>query len=400
MMHYAKKGYRVFFSRITLEDKLGQEYEPYIFAALNSAKVMLAFGTSYDYYNAVWVKNEWSRYLQLMTQDKSKHLIPCYKDIDAYDMPKEFTKLQAQAMGKVGAVQDLIRGIEKLIFVNSPKNISFNSGNAFSVRGNIFLKDGDFESAYEYFEKALDQNPTDATAYLGKVLVSYKVKTVEELSKKAIMDLGILKDFKHAIEFSENKEKRVLQELCDATKINFLHIKLIKIFKKRYAKLNEPIMIYNQATALMEDETRTDYMSAMNKFESIKDSGLFDDIDEKIEYCKEKLKIKAERIEKRRKKAQENERNLREEEQKRQQHIQEREEKQRLIEKQKQEKVERQKKQSELKKQLKKQKMTKFEAEILALREKRSKFGFFAFSEKREIDEQIAKLQDEIGKLR
>ena len=30
-----EKGYRVFFSRITLEDKLGQEYEPYIFAALN-----------------------------------------------------------------------------------------------------------------------------------------------------------------------------------------------------------------------------------------------------------------------------------------------------------------------------------------------------------------------------
>ena len=36
------KGYRVFFSRISLEDKLGQEYEPYIFAALNSVKVMLA----------------------------------------------------------------------------------------------------------------------------------------------------------------------------------------------------------------------------------------------------------------------------------------------------------------------------------------------------------------------
>ena len=29
-----EKGYRVFFSRITLEDKLGTEYEPYIFAAL------------------------------------------------------------------------------------------------------------------------------------------------------------------------------------------------------------------------------------------------------------------------------------------------------------------------------------------------------------------------------
>ena len=110
-----EKGYRVFFSRITLEDKLGAEYEPYIFAALNSAKIMLVFGTDYEYFNAVWVKNEWSRYLKLMAQDKSKHLIPCYKDVDAYDMPKEFQKLQGQDMGKVGAVQDLLRGIGKLL---------------------------------------------------------------------------------------------------------------------------------------------------------------------------------------------------------------------------------------------------------------------------------------------
>ena len=114
------KGYRVFFSRITLEDKLGQEYEPYIFAALNSAKVMLAFGTDYEYFNAVWVKNEWSRYLKLMEKDKTKHLIPCFKGIDAYDMPKEFNKLQAQDLGKVGAVQDLLRGIDKLIIKEKP----------------------------------------------------------------------------------------------------------------------------------------------------------------------------------------------------------------------------------------------------------------------------------------
>ena len=113
-----QKGYKVFFSRISLEDKLGQEYEPYIFAALNSAKVMLAIGTDYEYYNAVWVKNEWSRFLKLMEKDKEKHLIPCYKDIDAYDMPKEFSKLQGQDMAKLGAIQDLTRGIEKLLVVH------------------------------------------------------------------------------------------------------------------------------------------------------------------------------------------------------------------------------------------------------------------------------------------
>ena len=33
-----QEGFKVFFSRITLEDKLGTAYEPYIFAALNSVK--------------------------------------------------------------------------------------------------------------------------------------------------------------------------------------------------------------------------------------------------------------------------------------------------------------------------------------------------------------------------
>ena len=110
-----ENGYRVFFSRVTLEDKLGVEYEPYIFAALNSAKIMLAFGTDYDYYNAVWVKNEWSRFLQLIAKGEKKVLIPCFKNLDAYDMPKEFAKLQAQDLGKVGANQDLLRGIKKIL---------------------------------------------------------------------------------------------------------------------------------------------------------------------------------------------------------------------------------------------------------------------------------------------
>ena len=56
-----QEGFKVFFSRITLEDKLGTAYEPYIFSALNSAKVMVVLGTKPEYFNAVWVKNEWIR---------------------------------------------------------------------------------------------------------------------------------------------------------------------------------------------------------------------------------------------------------------------------------------------------------------------------------------------------
>ena len=129
-----EKGYRVFFSRISLEDKLGQEYEPYIFAALNSAKVMLVFGTKYEYFNAVWVKNEWSRFLQLISKGEKKTLIPCYRDIDVYDMPKEFHHLQSQDMAKVGAIQDLVRGIGKIVAANnhyiSSNNDSFGKNSS------------------------------------------------------------------------------------------------------------------------------------------------------------------------------------------------------------------------------------------------------------------------------
>lgn len=108
------KGMRVFFSRISLEDKLGQDYEPCIFAALNSAKVMLMVTTDSDHCNAVWVKNEWKRYLDFMKNDPAKTLIPVYKGISPYALPDEFAKLQAQDMGKLGAIQDLVRGVEKL----------------------------------------------------------------------------------------------------------------------------------------------------------------------------------------------------------------------------------------------------------------------------------------------
>ena len=112
-------GYRVFFSRITLEDKLGTAYEPYIFSALNSARVMLVLGTKPEYFTAVWVKNEWSRYLSMMQE--GKYLIPCYRDMSPYDMPEEFHALQAQNLSAIGFEQDLLHGIAKLIGTKQPE---------------------------------------------------------------------------------------------------------------------------------------------------------------------------------------------------------------------------------------------------------------------------------------
>lgn len=108
-------GYKVFFSRITLEDKIGSEYEPYIYAALSSSKVMLTVSSSNENIESPWVKNEWSRFLMLRQADSSKAIVPLYFSMQKSELPEEFAILSAQDIGRQDYEQDLIRGIKKLI---------------------------------------------------------------------------------------------------------------------------------------------------------------------------------------------------------------------------------------------------------------------------------------------
>ena len=111
-----KQGYKVFFARKTLEQKLGSEFEPVIYAALNSAKVMIVLGTRPEYFNAVWVRNEWSRFIKMARDSKDeKIIIPAYKGFSAYELPNELSIFQSQDMSKIGFLQDLTDGIERCL---------------------------------------------------------------------------------------------------------------------------------------------------------------------------------------------------------------------------------------------------------------------------------------------
>lgn len=216
------KGLKVFFSRITLEDKLGTQYEPYIYAALSSAKVMLAFGTTYEYYDAVWVKNEWSRFLGMMKADKRKVLIPCFKGLDAYDMPKEFRGLQAQDMAKLGWMQDLVRGVEKLCGKGGTASSAPNtvvqktvvqevqeSGKADNLmkRVYLYLEDRDFAKASKYIDKVLDVDAEYAPAYMAQILVGNKLTKEANLTTLR-MSIDDNTTWKKALRFANEEQKQ------------------------------------------------------------------------------------------------------------------------------------------------------------------------------------------------
>lgn len=277
-----KDGFKVFFSRITLEDKLGVAYEPYIFAALNSAKVMVALGTKPEHFNAVWVKNEWSRYLSLIKNGANKILIPAYRDMDPYDLPEEFSHLQAQDMSKLGFMQDLVRGIKKLVSTDNSSGVketvvvqSTVSGNASALvkRGFLALEDGEWEKADNFFEQALNQNAEDAQAYLGKLMAELQVK-VRSALKDCVEPFDKKNMYQKVIRFGDSKLKSELEGY-----IAFINDRNEKErLKRTYAKATQQMN-----TAITEDAFKT----AAATFSSIKD---YMDSKELSEKCLEKSK--------------------------------------------------------------------------------------------------------------
>lgn len=208
-----QEGFKVFFAPVTLENKLGEDYEPYIFAAIHSAKVMVVIGTKPEYMNAVWVKNEWSRFLTLAKNDSKKTLIPVYSGMDPYDMPEAFRFKQSQNMEKLGFMLDLVRGIEKLTGKDTAPVISqpvtyaeapAATGNvgALLQRAEMFLEDRDWDSADIYCEKVLDIDPTNGKAYVCKLLAEAKV-THESALKKFDTPLENLKAYRNAVRYAD-----------------------------------------------------------------------------------------------------------------------------------------------------------------------------------------------------
>ena len=223
-----EQGRRVFFARITLEDKAGAQYEPYIFAALNSAKVMIVVGTCPEHFSAVWVKNEWSRFIALMRKDKHRVLLPCYRDMDPYDLPDQLSAFQSYDMSKIGFIQDLIRGVSKVLDADKAperetvivQNESGANVTAMLKRGSMALEDKNWGAAREFFDRALDMNAECAEAYLGQFLAGEQVSSLSAYAQKRLKESKYdRKERLFAIEDTEKDVQDAIARYCNLEKI-------------------------------------------------------------------------------------------------------------------------------------------------------------------------------------
>lgn len=219
-------GYRVFLSEAALKGKKRSDCEPYIYSALNSANVMLALGTSYDDYNDVWVKNEWNRYLEIAEKNKNKCLIPCYKDVDEYDVPKEFAGLKVCQLGNDDTFNNIIAEIANVVkpeSVNQPapqtepaeeieleeiEIIEPVDINKLLDEGFAAISDKNWKEANKLFFQVLDEEPDNSKAYWGQLLVQQECTNAREMADNLYLQvIGNTSDNTYELEIRDRRQE-------------------------------------------------------------------------------------------------------------------------------------------------------------------------------------------------
>ncbi len=236
-----KAGYKVFFAQQSLRP--GTDYEPYIFSALYSAKVLLVVATNPNYVNAVWVRNEWSRFLAMMKKDSAKNIIPVYKDMSPYEFPKALGRFHAMDVSRLGFLQDVRDGINRII--RKPETTPASNGEkqnsdvtALIKRAYLFLEDKDMLSAKTYFNRALDKSPEEGSAYWGLMLIDFNVTSNKSISAMSV-DLSQNGNYQKAIRFGTDKEINEYSAICKQCLQNIRRDNEEKALKERLAAEKE-----------------------------------------------------------------------------------------------------------------------------------------------------------------
>ncbi|MBQ7307222.1 MAG: leucine-rich repeat protein, partial [Clostridia bacterium] len=338
--------YNIFFSEKTLKNIKSnyRNYEPNIYYGLYTAKVMLLICSNKEYIESQWLKNEWERFTQINKQgERGKCIIPIFTQhfnpdnlpnalwhsqgvfddiklisnlstqLETIINPVDLEKLREQkiqeqmeelrkkqeefARQSEEALNQKLRELSSSAKVQSVPSVGNVTTNSLLERIEIFLEDGNFDSAEEYADRVLDMEAKNSKAYLYKCLCDYGFKSTLELTKSSEL-IYENRNFQKALNYADEEYKKILEDYKNSCIYNhaevlvkrkqyleaisfFEKIKEFKDSEKRiedcYKTLND---IYNDAQEL---EKNYDFQKAINKYEKIIN---FKDCKDRIDFCK------------------------------------------------------------------------------------------------------------------
>lgn len=216
-----QQGYKVFFSRVSLSDKVSEHYEPYIYNAIKTAKVMIVFGEKPEYFSSAWIKNEWSRFAKrIKNGEKHKNsLVVVYKNMEPGDLPAALKSRQCLDANDITFLSTLERHIKRVInesassehlekinisggqiakkattlSVNTVRTREIGEGaiaeTSISEKQTVdliytYLSESQWDSASNLIEDVLFSNPGCAEALWCRLLANHKAKDDAAITSK------------------------------------------------------------------------------------------------------------------------------------------------------------------------------------------------------------------------
>ncbi len=266
----SKLGYRVFYSRESLKDKTGEKYEPYIFNALNTAHIMIVYGSKPEYIESTWIKNEWMRFYKRIKLGKKQPnaLLVINNGFNPAELPSPLSKMQnldrnridfsrelesyckrvikaattvlpkiervevKAKQGKVGkivkieAVELNSRTVQKTEIVREEvekreignytvSKLTANAQNELKI-AEMQLSTANFDEAGKRFNTFLLKNPKNGRALTGKLLAENKSKDLDGFSSVGVQNFAEWKLLEQVLLFSEKSVSgKILKSLCD-----------------------------------------------------------------------------------------------------------------------------------------------------------------------------------------
>lgn len=276
---------KVFFSPVSLEGKTG-EFEPYIYAALRSAKVMVLVASSADYVQAVWVRNEWGRFLRILGKDEKKKkmlTVALIGNMTKDKLPSVLRNFPASVINEPDMEMTFCHYIDeyigeaKLNCQRKKRVVDEKIIKAFwaeqqkkrLAEAEEFLQTEDFKNAEEIFDEIINRSEGLSEAYWGRLKARLQVKNDEELRQKKIADLGKDGDYILAVQYADSQQlihyQNIRTSCGNAYEFNEKVKQQQEEYDKKYAVLCKAIEEHRKGCSLISEKTRNE----MRKYEQI-----------------------------------------------------------------------------------------------------------------------------------
>jgi tetratricopeptide (TPR) repeat protein len=184
---FARK-YDVFFSKESLLDIGGNDYEPYIYHALTTAKVLLVLCSDRDHLESKWVHNEWWRFWRF-ARGTDRVIIPIFREgFDANQLPDELRSCQG-IPEDVGLLSTLTARLEAVFGektvppapARAVEETAEQKVDSYLERINTYLSAYEFEAAKDYAAEAIRLDPLRGEAYLVAMLADLRLVDLNAL---------------------------------------------------------------------------------------------------------------------------------------------------------------------------------------------------------------------------